>query len=69
MSVGTEDPHLPYQKQALEDFQKHGIQPIFKTYPGVHESKVWRHSLAEFAPLLFGKGHVGWYGQNGTLLS
>jgi enterochelin esterase-like enzyme len=53
MSVGTEDPRLPYQKQALEDFQKHGIQPIFKTYTGAHEWKVWRHSLAEFAPLLF----------------
>lgn len=53
MSVGTEDPRLPFQKQALEDFQKHGIQPTFKTYSGAHEWKVWRHSLAEFAPLLF----------------
>jgi enterochelin esterase family protein len=53
MSVGAEDPRLPFQKQALADFQKHGIQPIFKTYAGAHEWKVWRHSLAEFAPLLF----------------
>jgi enterochelin esterase family protein len=53
MSVGTEDPRLPYQKQALADFQKHGIQPVFRTYAGAHEWKVWRHSLAEFAPLLF----------------
>jgi enterochelin esterase family protein len=53
MSVGTEDPRLPFHKQALEDFQKHGIEPTFKTYPGAHEWKVWRHSLAEFAPVLF----------------
>ena len=53
MSVGTEDPRLPFQKLALEDFQKHGIQPIFNTYSGAHEWKVWRHSLNDFAPLLF----------------
>ena len=53
MSVGTEDPRVPFQKKALAEFQSHGIQPIFKTYPGAHEWKVWRHSLAEFAPLLF----------------
>ncbi len=53
MSVGTEDPRLPFHKQALDDFQKHNIQPMFKTYPGGHEWKVWRHSLADFAPLLF----------------
>ena len=53
MSVGTEDPRLPFQKLALEDFQKHGVQPIFKTYAGAHEWKVWRHSLADFAPMLF----------------
>jgi enterochelin esterase family protein len=53
MSVGTEDPRLPFQKLALADFQKHGIQPIFNTYSGAHEWKVWRHSLNDFAPLLF----------------
>jgi enterochelin esterase-like enzyme len=53
MSVGTEDPRLPFQKKALEDFQTHNIQPVFRTYAGAHEWKVWRHSLAEFAPMLF----------------
>jgi len=53
MSVGTEDPRLPYQQRALEDFKQHGIQPLFRTYPGAHEWTVWRHSLADFAPLLF----------------
>jgi enterochelin esterase family protein len=53
MSVGTEDPRYPYQKSALADFQKHGIEPVFKPFAGGHEWKVWRHSLADFAPMLF----------------
>jgi len=53
MSVGTEDPRLPYQKKALEDFQAHKINVTFATFPGAHEWKVWRHSLADFAPKLF----------------
>jgi enterochelin esterase family protein len=53
MSVGTDDPRLPFQQQALADFQAHGIQPTFRTYAGAHEWKVWRHSLADFVTLLF----------------
>ena len=53
MSVGTEDPRFPFEKRASEDFQKHGIEPVFKTYSGAHEWKVWRRSLNEFVPLLF----------------
>ena len=29
------------------------INLTFKRYPGEHEWKVWRHSLADMAPLLF----------------
>ncbi len=53
MSVGTEDPRLPFQKKALEDFQNHKINVTFATFPGAHEWKVWRHSLADLAPKLF----------------
>jgi enterochelin esterase-like enzyme len=53
MSCGTEDPRMPFQKKALEDFQKHGIHVTFVPFAGVHEWKVWRHSLADLAPRLF----------------
>ncbi|MCX6631019.1 MAG: alpha/beta hydrolase-fold protein [Candidatus Solibacter sp.] len=53
MSCGTDDPRMPFQKKALEDFQSHGIQVTFAAFPGAHEWKVWRHSLADLAPKLF----------------
>jgi enterochelin esterase-like enzyme len=53
MSVGTEDPRLPFQKKALEEFQNHKIKVVFQTYTGAHEWKVWRHSLADLASRLF----------------
>ena len=53
MSCGTEDPRMPFQKKALEDFQSHKINVTFAAFPGAHEWKVWRHSLADLAPKLF----------------
>lgn len=53
MSCGTEDPRMPFQKKALEDFRSHKIDVTFAAFPGAHEWKVWRHSLADFAPKLF----------------
>jgi len=53
MSCGTEDPRMPFQKKALEDFQSHKINVTFAAFPGAHEWKVWRHSLADVAPKLF----------------
>ncbi len=53
MSCGTEDPRLPFQKKALEDFRNHQIKVTFAEFPGAHEWKVWRHSLADLAPKLF----------------
>jgi enterochelin esterase-like enzyme len=53
MSCGTEDPRLPFQKKALEEFQSHKIAVTFAAFPGAHEWKVWRHSLADLAPKLF----------------
>ncbi|MGJ5814270.1 esterase [Paludibaculum fermentans] len=53
MSCGTEDPRMPFQKKALQDFQAHQLKVTFAEFPGAHEWKVWRHSLADLAPRLF----------------
>lgn len=53
MSCGTEDPRMPFQKKALEDFVSHKIKVTFAEFPGAHEWKVWRHSLADLAVKLF----------------
>jgi enterochelin esterase-like enzyme len=52
-SVGTEDPRLPFQTKAVEELRSHKIELSFKTYPGAHEWKVWRDSLADMATMLF----------------
>jgi enterochelin esterase family protein len=53
MSVGERDPRAPHQHQAYEDFKKQGVEVSFRTFPGGHEMKVFRPSLAEFATLIF----------------
>jgi enterochelin esterase-like enzyme len=53
LSCGTEDPRLAGMKQASEELAARKIKIVFKAYPGEHEWKVWRHSLADMAPLLF----------------
>jgi enterochelin esterase family protein len=53
MSCGVDDPRMPYQKKALANFQSHKINVTFAEFPGAHEWKVWRHSLADFAQKLF----------------
>jgi enterochelin esterase family protein len=53
MACGTEDPRIDAMAQTTRDLQAHKINVTFKTYPGEHEWKVWRHSLVDMAPLLF----------------
>lgn len=53
LSVGTEDPRLPSLNDLQGQLKSHNIHFVFKTYPGEHEWKVWRHSLADMAPMLF----------------
>jgi enterochelin esterase family protein len=53
MSVGDRDPRAPHQKKAYEDFRKAGVDVSFRTFPGGHETKVFRPSLAEFVTLIF----------------
>jgi len=44
----------PRVKSWEESLEKAGIHSTFKTYAGAHTWPVWRLSLADFAPLLFG---------------
>jgi enterochelin esterase-like enzyme len=53
MSCGTEDPRMPYQKQAVAALVERGYKPVFMGFAGAHVWKVWRHSLHDFAPRLF----------------
>jgi enterochelin esterase-like enzyme len=53
MSCGSDDPRLPFQKKAVEELRGHNIARTFAEFPGAHEWKVWRHSLADLAPKLF----------------
>jgi enterochelin esterase-like enzyme len=53
LSCGTEDPRVTGMKQAADELTARKISVVFKAYTGEHEWKVWRHSLADMAPLLF----------------
>ena len=52
-SCGTEDPRITGMTQVAEELRSRKINVTLKSYPGEHEWKVWRHSLADMAPLLF----------------
>lgn len=52
-ACGTEDPRLDALNKLEVDLPSHCINLVFKRYPGEHEWRVWRHSLADLAPLLF----------------
>lgn len=52
-SCGTEDPRMPYQTTFVEGLRRQGITLTFKSYPGGHEWRVWRRSLADLIPMLF----------------
>ena len=53
LSCGTEDPRITAIQQVADDLRAKKISYTLKTYPGEHEWKVWRHSLADMAPMLF----------------
>jgi len=52
-SCGVDDPRIQYFTKAVEELQGRQIKVAFRTYPGAHEWKVWRSSLADMAPMLF----------------
>jgi enterochelin esterase-like enzyme len=53
ISVGEQDPRLAATKNAVADFQEHGLTVQFASFPGGHEWQVWRKSLHDFAQRLF----------------
>jgi enterochelin esterase-like enzyme len=52
-SCGTEDQRITALKQTWDELSARKINFTAKTYPGEHEWRVGRHSLADMAPLLF----------------
>ncbi len=57
LSCGTEDPRYPGQLDLADNLKQHNIRYVWFPTPGVHEWKVWRHALAEFAQKLFQETH------------
>ena len=53
MSCGSEDPRYNGQLNLVDTLREHGIRVQWFSTPGAHEWKVWRHSLAEFAQVVF----------------
>jgi enterochelin esterase-like enzyme len=53
LSCGTEDPRYPGQLDLGDTLKQHGIHFVWFPTPGVHEWKVWRQALAEFAQRIF----------------
>jgi enterochelin esterase-like enzyme len=52
-SCGAEDPRMPYQNKTVEELRRQKIALTFKSFPGAHEWRVWRNSLADFTTMLF----------------
>jgi enterochelin esterase-like enzyme len=52
-SCGTEDPRMDGMAKVADELNGRKIPVVLKRYSGEHEWKVWRHSLADMAPLLF----------------
>jgi enterochelin esterase-like enzyme len=57
LSCGTEDPRYPGQLDLADTLKQHDIRYVWYPTPGVHEWKVWRHGLAEFAQKVFQEAH------------
>ncbi len=57
LSCGTQDPRYPGQLDLADTLKQHGIKFVWYPTPGVHEWKVWRHALAEFAQKVFQEDH------------
>ncbi|HTS28948.1 MAG TPA: alpha/beta hydrolase-fold protein [Bryobacteraceae bacterium] len=53
LSCGTEDPRYIGQLDLADKLKQHNIRYVWYPTPGVHEWKVWRHALAEFAQKVF----------------
>ena len=52
-SCGDDDPRMAFQKKVVEDLRAATIALTFRNFAGAHEWRVWRHSLADMAVMLF----------------
>jgi enterochelin esterase-like enzyme len=57
LSCGTEDPRYRGQLDLADNLKQHNIRYVWYPALGVHEWKVWRHALAEFAQKVFQEAH------------
>ncbi len=48
---------MPGQLDLADNLKQHNIHYVWYPTPGVHEWKVWRHALAEFAQKVFQEAH------------
>jgi enterochelin esterase-like enzyme len=53
IGCGTDDTRFNGHLDLVDELNRRGIRTVFRTTPGGHEWKVWRHQLAEFLPALF----------------
>lgn len=53
ISCGQQDPRITYTEAAVKDMKAHGVDVVFKSFPGDHEWQPWRKSVAEFTQMLF----------------
>lgn len=53
ISNGEQDPSFDYTFRSVEAFRAAGLEVESATYQGVHEWKVWRKALRDFAQRLF----------------
>jgi enterochelin esterase family protein len=53
ITCGEQDPRYEFTQKAINTFNENKLNVIFKGFPGSHEWKVWRLSLADFLPRLF----------------
>ncbi|HYQ56490.1 MAG TPA: alpha/beta hydrolase-fold protein [Draconibacterium sp.] len=53
ISIGEQDPSYDFTVRTVEAFREAGVDLEYTSYPGVHEWKVWRKALHDFAPRLF----------------
>ena len=53
ISCGEQDPRYEFTQKVVSNFKENKLNVVFKGFPGAHEWKVWRLSLADFLPQLF----------------
>ncbi|HKK43773.1 MAG TPA: alpha/beta hydrolase-fold protein [Bacteroidales bacterium] len=53
ISVGEQDPRMEFTGKVVDQFRKNNLHLKYETFEGVHEWKVWKHSLENFLQLLF----------------